>query len=318
MRLWLAVMLLALGCASQPEGIAALGSPPPAAAASPSPVSSEKRMVSLVLLSAEAPALKPEQVDAAVKQGIPTAVRMEDFPSKPPGFSRGYDAEGTLLVVNVVPGPYFEDASALEAVKDPRVRKLLEGHRGWISVDVLEAAPSLTEEEKYQRIGRVAAELAGPGTTVLVEPASGQVRAYEPALAEALRGADPRQAFEEEAPAGTSQAGRDDEELLAATAEARRRWPEFVAAFAARKPGEEFSVLAGFSESGRVEHMWVDVESLDGDKAHGKLGTRPVHLQKIRQGDPVDVGLNQMEDWVIASGGRPIAGGFIGKVLKKR
>lgn len=321
---WLAILVLAAGCASKPEGIAALGSPPPPpGAVSPSPgkvvdAPKEGKLVSLVLLNAQAPSLTPEAVDQAVMRGIPTAARLTDFPSTAPGFSRGYDAEGTLLVVNVVPAAYFKGTSALESVQDSRIRGLLEQHKGWISVDVLQAAPEVTEGEQYQRIGRVAAELAGPGTSLLLQPDSGRAQVFQPSLADTLRGPEPLQVFEKAEEAQVSEGTIDDAEIAAAIAEARKGWPEFLEAFAARKPGEHFSVKAGFTEGREIEHMWVDVEAVEGDSARGKLGNKPVKLQKIHLGDEVTVRASQVEDWAIHSEGRLVKGGFTTKVLEKR
>lgn len=310
MRLWTCVFLLALGCASQPEGIAAMGTPvasaPAAASPAASPVASPvaKKMESLVLLTAQPPSLSEADVDAAVVRAITTAVRLPDFPSEPPGFSRGYDAEGTLLVVNVVPEPYFQDAAkTASAVTDAQVRKALEDHRGWISVDVLEAAPALTPEDRYQRIGRVAAEFAG-GAALLVDPASGGVIAVSPEVGTALRGPDPLSAFE-----------GPDAALEAAMAEARERWPEFVKAFGSRKPGQDFAVQAGFVEKDRIEHMWVDVEAIEGESIQGKLATKPTHVQGLQQGQSLVVKLGQVEDWIVVAEGRTVAGDFIRKAM---
>lgn len=311
MRVWVCAMLLALGCASQPEGIAAMGTPvaSPGGSLGGSPAASPaaSRMESLVLLTAQAPSLSPEDVDAAVVRAIPTAARLPDFPSEPPGFSRGYDAEGTLLVVNVVPEPYFQDAAqTARSVEEPEMRKALESHRGWISVDVLQAAPELTEEERYQRIGRVAAEFAG-GAALLVEPASGQVIAVSPEVATALRGPDPLGAFE-----------GPDAALEAAMAEARERWPEFEKAFGSRKPGQDFAVQAGFVEKDRIEHMWVDVEAIEGESIRGRLATKPTHVKGLQQGQSLVVKLGQVEDWIVVADGKTVAGDFIRKAMGGR
>ena len=59
------------------------------------------------------------------------------------------------------------------------------------------------------------------------------------------------------------QLGADDPGLVAAAAEAKRRWPEFVAAFNEQRPGRKCAVkYAAPIKSGGEEHIWIMVTAL--------------------------------------------------------
>src|SRR5262245_2036309 len=57
----------------------------------------------------------------------------------------------------------------------------------------------------------------------------------------------------------------NDPRFKAAEAEARRRWPEFVAAFNRREPNVAYAVKARFTDGSATEWMWVQVQSIAGD-----------------------------------------------------
>ena len=60
------------------------------------------------------------------------------------------------------------------------------------------------------------------------------------------------------------QLGADDPGLVAAAAEAKRRWPEFVAAFNEHRPGRKCSVkYAAPIKGGGDELIWIMVTALD-------------------------------------------------------
>ena len=78
----------------------------------------------------------------------------------------------------------------------------------------------------------------------------------------------------------------DDPRYKTAEAEARRRWPEFVAAFARRAPGDTFSVKSAFSDGKQTEWMWIRVESIEpdgegGQRIKGTLASEPVYARNV-------------------------------------
>jgi uncharacterized protein YegJ (DUF2314 family) len=60
-------------------------------------------------------------------------------------------------------------------------------------------------------------------------------------------------------------------------------------------------VKFAFHEAGQVEHMWVSDVDFDGERVRGVLMNEPNQLQNVHEGDAVDVPLERVEDWMIAS-----------------
>ena len=89
---------------------------------------------------------------------------------------------------------------------------------------------------------------------------------------------------------------------------ARRRWPEFVAAFEERQPGQTFSIKAKFQEGEAVEWMWVEVTGMEQGIIYGKLGNDPVDLKKVRLGSRVRVKAGEIADWVFTHGNEMVGG----------
>ena len=106
----------------------------------------------------------------------------------------------------------------------------------------------------------------------------------------------------------------DDPRMKAAVAEARRRWPEFVAAFATRAAGQHFSVKARFTEGEAEEVMWLTVAGIEGALIKGTLDNEPHDIKTLKLGDPVVVKVDEMSDWMYPLGDKR-AGGFTVKVL---
>jgi uncharacterized protein YegJ (DUF2314 family) len=109
---------------------------------------------------------------------------------------------------------------------------------------------------------------------------------------------------------------RDDPRFQAAVAEARRRWPEFVAAFARREPETPFLIKAPFSDGDNRESMWLAVDRIHEGTVTGRLQNEPVSVRGLERGQQVTVKLDIVEDWVYPEGGH-LLGGFTQKVIQK-
>jgi uncharacterized protein YegJ (DUF2314 family) len=105
--------------------------------------------------------------------------------------------------------------------------------------------------------------------------------------------------------------------MAAAVAEARRRWPEFVAAFNQRRPMQGFAVKVPFHEREENEYMWVEVSKLDGNNIHGTLVNEPKVISSLKLNDQVTVKLDDLNDWLY-SDGKEMVGGFTAKVLERK
>ena len=106
------------------------------------------------------------------------------------------------------------------------------------------------------------------------------------------------------------QLGADDPGLVAAAAEARRRWPEFVAAFNEHRPGRKCAVkYAASINGGGNEHIWIMVTTLGSGTISGTLGNAPVEDIGLKLGDAVTIQTGDIEDWLFTDG-QSMTGGF--------
>lgn len=64
-----------------------------------------------------------------------------------------------------------------------------------------------------------------------------------------------------------------------------------------------------------VEHMWINDVEFDGYVISGTLANDPNELSNVKNGDFVEVPLNQISDWLFTSGGKTY-GGFTIQVLR--
>jgi uncharacterized protein YegJ (DUF2314 family) len=106
------------------------------------------------------------------------------------------------------------------------------------------------------------------------------------------------------------QLGADDPGLVAAAAEAKRRWPEFVAAFNEQRPGRKCAVkYAAPIKGGGDEHIWIMVTALGSGTISGTLGNAPAEDIGLKLGDAVTIQTDDVEDWLFTDG-QAMTGGF--------
>ena len=106
------------------------------------------------------------------------------------------------------------------------------------------------------------------------------------------------------------QLGADDPGLVAAAAEARRRWPEFVAAFNEQRPGRKCAVkYSAPIKGGGDEHIWIMVTALGSDTISGTLGNAPVADIGLKLGEAVTIQTADIKDWLVTDGSS-MTGGF--------
>ena len=106
------------------------------------------------------------------------------------------------------------------------------------------------------------------------------------------------------------QLGADDPGLVAAAAEAKRRWPEFVAAFNEHRPGRNCAVkYAAPIKGGGVEQIWIMVTTLGSGTISGTLGNAPVEDIGLNLGDAVTIQTGDVKDWLFTDG-QSMTGGF--------
>jgi len=148
----------------------------------------------------------------------------------------------------------------------------------------------------------------------LVCPATTKMIPYDDWVAEQLRGADVLAVFHRLVRVPVVPIGDDDPAMEAAVEEARRRWPEFVAAFDSRRAEQNFAVKAPFSDGKNTEFMWAAVTDLEDDVIiMGTLENEPVSVN-MSYGSRVRVSSADLTDWIISEKNASLKGGFTIKV----
>jgi len=226
--------------------------------------------------------------------------------------------ENYLFIVNSFERPYWDDPDRFAAqIPDLRQRHVVKDSRAWLSVDVIRPDQLSPAEniEAYRKICRLAAELLDSNCLGVYLPETGVLRAQDEALLAAMRSEDPLHAIGEYPYVPVVHA--TEEQLHPAVEEARRHWPEFVAAFQARKPDQPFSVKAPFREGNHYEWMWINVHTIAGDSIAGELGNAPMYLTGLHEGDNVTARPEEVGDWIyLREDGKPIGGFSVDKLLK--
>jgi uncharacterized protein YegJ (DUF2314 family) len=222
-----------------------------------------------------------------------------------------------LFAVHNVPSLYFTDLEDLaEELPELRLRKAIQEHQAWLSVDLLTPFDDTAARESfYPQIARLVAELAGPDCLCLLQPETGKLNIYDASLEEKLRQSESAEELFAPPFPPVVDVADDEPRLKAAVAEARRRWPEFVEAFRRRQPEELFAVKVPMTHGDRTEVIWVEVQSIQREVIFGKLGNDPIELGDLKYGTPVEVPIADVCDWTYLRG-EELVGGFSAKVLQ--
>jgi len=249
------------------------------------------------------------QVPAPVLDGLKEGVASSYFVAK----------EAERYVVNVIARPYVEDPEGFaDGFVELRTREAVARHKAWISVDSIGGVVGQDgRRTAYRDIGLLLSELAGPDCRAVFCPELGLCNAYDEKLQEQLRSEEPLSIFDDFTFAPILSVDSNDPRMLAAVAEARRRWPEFVAAFEARTESRpEFLVKAEFREGEHSEFMWIEVAAISDEGITGILQNNPNVVSSVVEGQNVTVPHSDLNDWII-SGGEELVGGFTLDAISK-
>src|SRR6266478_6367177 len=223
--------------------------------------------------------------------------------------------QGHTLVVHNIAMPYFDEPEKVaEHINELRLRKVVLEHRAWLSVD---AYGMNEDEDPYQYIGKLVASLVDTDCLALYSPATDQITIYDPAMEETLRGPQPLEVFDQNPFVPVTSISEDNPDFKAAVEEAKRRWPEFVAAFEKRQPDQVFGVKVPFQDGDDTEFMWISVSAIEGDSILGKLDNDPVDVKTVKAGDQVRIQLADLNDWAYMEENE-MKGGFTVKILTKQ
>ncbi|MCB1206425.1 MAG: DUF2314 domain-containing protein [Verrucomicrobiae bacterium] len=269
------------------------------------PADEEKPMISIVLFLSE-----PKSLDESVLTEIVEEAWGGDYTSENEderdGFVVGHTpffivkSKTGVFAVHNHPVPYFDDVEEVAGeIGELRLRKAVLDHRAWLSVDLLSPGDeSLPLEAYYPAIIRLVYELSDETTSLVYRPETGQVNLWSDDVLEVLLMPSGEERFnrvQNEVPVIRVEA--DDEEMAAAVSEARRRWSEFVDAFERRGEGDKFSIKAPVTVAGETEFIWIEVDGIASGVVFGKLGNRPVSLEGLTLGSPVEISVADLNDW---------------------
>lgn len=221
------------------------------------------------------------------------------------------DAMALVQLVAAEPEP----AEELQRYDDLRVRRLFGEQKQWLRIQTMGDVGPAAEAARRRLLGRIAAALWGDDVLGLswhcdrrMVPAGADVPAQ-------LRSDAPVAATLGEAVVPVI-AAADAEAMAAAMAEARATWPE---ALAHLQKGGELSAKFPFvgTTKGNVEHIWVAVQSVDGDVVRGVLANEPMDLGQLKIGSKVECKLAELSDWLFLRDGKMV-GGYTVKVLQQQ
>lgn len=109
----------------------------------------------------------------------------------------------------------------------------------------------------------------------------------------------------------------NDPSLAAARQEARDKWPQFVDAFAKRKPGAYFIVDINYDEGGTTESVTLNVTKATATDVTGTVQNYPQKVS-ITHEQEVTVPLDALVNWMYETPQGDTEGDFVGKALKAR
>jgi uncharacterized protein YegJ (DUF2314 family) len=262
--------------------------------------------VALVLLLRSPRELPELIVRQAIEAGTECAVDPDSISSQP--FKYEWVSNGWRISFLTIPTRYLP--ARRENKREARLGQAIEAHTAAILIDVWEAPPNVDRVcDGINLIGKMAIPLIDSDVTAIYCFNTQRANLVDEELATALR--DGR-AFEIMStmnfdPVITQYSHK---KMDSAIAEAKRRFPEFEAAFHSRTTqGDPFLVKLPFGEENSVEHMWVSVSAIEGGEIIGTLENKPMRQPGLKQGSTVTRPASDISDWIFKDG-ESVVGGF--------
>ncbi|RBP43748.1 uncharacterized protein YegJ (DUF2314 family) [Roseimicrobium gellanilyticum] len=299
-------------------------------ASHPSSDGDDKPLISLVHLRSSQRYLEPAILAQALSDAWSIKLEAKADPEdeasdESDGFVAGGDAvyfvftfkpAMAMFMVHNREDQYFNEVEDL-ARKVPNLRfaNIIREHSAWLAIDLMENAtvPQM-RDQAYQMIGKAITALADDDTLALFCPQHQYFNLWSEELENVLCGPNPLGAFKKEVKAPVIGV-KNSTTMEEAIAEAKRRWPEFVAAFKERDPNDpRFIVKAAFTTGEDTEHMWLEVFGIEPEYVHGHLMNEPFHHPTLKQGSQVEVPVSDISDWLFPKGDEPV-GNFTGHLV---
>jgi len=108
----------------------------------------------------------------------------------------------------------------------------------------------------------------------------------------------------------------DNPDLVRSKKLTKEKLPSFISEFN-KDRGDGFYVKLKLTESGKYEHIWLRILSIDGENSSGVIDNEPTYFNEIKYGDTVNVNINEAEDIMIYKNDSLILGGYLQKLSKK-
>jgi len=103
--------------------------------------------------------------------------------------------------------------------------------------------------------------------------------------------------------------GDDNKEMAEAVQKAHKTLKKFIDALQSPKSNQSrFAIKKPFIEGDKVEHMWINDVTFDGNVFRGKVDNEPADLKRVHLGDPVTVKPQEISDWMFVQNGRLVGG----------
>jgi uncharacterized protein YegJ (DUF2314 family) len=215
-----------------------------------------------------------------------------------------------------MPKPYLPPdvlKRVVASVKELRVKQALSSHVAFISVHAAEETPPQIRASTHLAIGKVAAALVDDSTLAMWDASANVIVAPSEQNLQDLAAGDWKSAFRLVGYDSIRQVRPSD--INAEVEEARRRFPEFVEAFMRASGDDMFAVKCAFPHQKGVEHMWINVTVMEGERITGMLDSDPLDVPGLKAGAVVTKTLDELSDWLVIAGGQQLGGFTLKKVL---
>ncbi len=214
---------------------------------------------------------------------------------------------GMFLMHNHAATYWTDVDEVVESITELRLRKAVEDHQAWLSVDFLSASDGEPNIPKaYSMIMSLILELADEDTLAIFRPESMDINVWSDEMAARLLEPDAYKQIAELDNAPVVRVSADDPAMQLAVATAKERWPEFLEAFQNRVSNEGFAIKAKVTVGDSSEFIWIDVVGIEPHYVHVNLANDPVELGDLRLGSRVEVPLEDLCDWCYFVGEQPV------------
>ncbi len=276
------------------------------------PRSPDKQEIVLMLLLSSPRILASEHMVAAVREAFGKDLSNVGDDAKEFAVVEG--AIGMIVVdgfaFSVISdgNPIVSDPDkAAEGITELRMRTAFAEHRAAIILGCVNRPVDGTREQAYDRIGKLTAALVDDTALLVYAPEVQSGNLINQETLRGLRDGDPLEMMRTMTFDAIGLVAEDDPRLAAAYAEARRRFPEFVAAFHAATDHEMFLIKTPLTDGNHTEYMWVRPNHIDEARLKGTLISDPFQVRGYRQGSDIDIPHDAVADWAfVGTDGSPV------------